>query len=284
MDEIQKHIYHLKENPEEVDFISEKDPIIFRDALFQVYLEEPCRVLPNAIWKTLAEIDKFETSCTVENSVVRRLELWDEEGLHLYWSRNKQPPNIPETRLRHLKFMLIHQDYLRAVPIELFATRKPYFRLIHKNQATPTVKLPVGFRIADVNIDKEADEVAELIVKCYDDLHPSRQSVRDWSKRPVFDRNLWIWVIDEGRDVPAGLGIAEVDSSIPEASLEWIQVLPEYRGKGLGECIVLELLNRLDDRVEFTTVSGEVESQTNPEYLYRRCDFRGDDVWWILRS
>ena len=70
---------------------------------------------------------------------------------------------------------------------------------------------------------------------------------------------------------------------IPEASLEYIQVLPEYRGRGLGECIVLELLTRLHGCVEFTTVSGEVESRTNPEGLYRRCGFRGDDVWWLLR-
>jgi len=161
--------------------------------------------------------------------------------------------------------------------------RKPYFRIIHKNRAIPAAKLPLGFRIVNVNVDTEADDVAELIVKCYDDLHPSGQSVRNWASYPVFDGDSWIWVIDERKDVPAGLGIAEVDPKIPEASLEWIQVLPEYWGRGLGEYIVLELLNRLYGRVEFTTVSGEVESQTNPESLYRRCGFRGDDVWWLLR-
>ncbi len=262
---------------------SKKDQITFHDALFQVYLEEPCRVLPNAIWKTLAEIDSFKTSFSVENGIVSRLELWDEEGLRFYWCRDKKPPNIPERRLSHLKFILMHQDYLKAVPIERFSIRKPYFRLIHKNLAIPTVKLPLGFRIVDVNVDKEADNVVELIMKCYNNLHPSSQNVRDWSKRSVFDKNLWIWVIDERKDIPAGLGIAELDSIIPEASLEWIQVLPEYRGRGLGECIVLELLNRLDSRVEFTTVSGEVDSQTKSESLYRRCGFLGNDVWWILR-
>ena len=89
--------------------------------------------------------------------------------------------------------------------------------------------------------------------------------------------------MDERKGIPVGLGIAEVDRMIPEASLDWIQVLPEYRGKGLGECIVLELLDRLRGRVEFTTVSGEVENQSNPEGLYRRCGFGGDGIWWVLR-
>ena len=41
--------------------------MMFRDALVSAYREEPCRVLPNAIWKTLAEVDNFETSFEVEN-------------------------------------------------------------------------------------------------------------------------------------------------------------------------------------------------------------------------
>jgi len=144
-------------------------------------------------------------------------------------------------------------------------------------------KLPSGFHTVNVNIDKEADAVAEIIRNCYEGFNPSVQSVQNWASYPVYDRDSWIWVIDERKGIPVGLGIAEVDFDIREASLECIQVLPEYRGRGLGECMVLELLDRLHDRVEFTTVSGEVENQTNPEGLYRRCGFRGDDIWWLLR-
>ena len=256
---------------------------MFRDALVSAYCAEPCRVLPNAIWKTLAEVDNFETSFEAENNVVMRLEMWDEEGLHLYWHRDRHPPNIPKNCFSRLKFVLVHQDYLGAVPIERFATRKPYFRIIHRNRAIPSLKLPLGFCIVNVNVDTEADAVAELIGKCYDNLHPCSESVRSWTNHPVFDRDSWIWVIDEKRGIPVCLGIAEVDPTIPEASLEYIQVLPEYRGRGLGKCIVLELLTRLHGRVAFTTVSGEVENRGNPESLYRRCGFRGDDVWWLLR-
>jgi len=256
----------------------------FRDALVSAYCEEPCRVLPNAIWKTLTEVDNFETSFEVENSVVIRLEMWDEKGLHLYWHRDQHPPNIPEDRISRLRFVLVHQDYLEAVPIERFATRKPYFRIIHSNRAIPTVELPLGFRIVNVNVDTEADAVAELIGKCYDDFLPNAQSVQNWAGHPVFDPDSWIWVMDERIGIPVGLGIAEVDPTILEASLEYVQVLPEYRGRGLGKCIVLELLTRFHDRVAFTTVSGEAKNRTHPEGLYRSCGFCGNDVWWLLRG
>ena len=47
---------------------------------------------------------------------------------------------------------------------------------------------------------------------------------------------------------------------IGEGSLEWIQVLPEYRGQGLGTKLVLELLCRLKDKAAFVTVCGEVDN------------------------
>lgn len=255
----------------------------FCDALISAYRENPCRVLPNALWKTLTQVDKFETLFEVENDIVTHVEMWDQEGLHVYWHKHRHPPRIPQERLDCMRFAILHEDYLSAIPAEGFAVQKAFFRLIHKNQPRPTVELPSGFFIANVEADTESEEVAEFIGKCYDGLHPSTQCVQDWTRHPVFDRNSWIWVIDEEKDIPAGLGIAEVDLAVREASLEYIQVLPEYRKKGLGKCIVLELLVRLDGRVEFTTVSGEVVNRMNAESLYRRCGFSGNDAWWLLR-
>lgn len=31
------------------------------------------------------------------------------------------------------------------------------------------------------------------------------------------------------------------------------------------------------------TVSGAMDSETNPERLYRSCEFEGSDTWWLLR-
>lgn len=89
--------------------------------------------------------------------------------------------------------------------------------------------------------------------------------------------------MDHEKGTPAALGIAELDPTVPEGALEWIQVLPEYQGRGFGKILVLELLNRIKGKAKFTTVSGEVDNETNPERLYRSCGFVGNDTWWLLR-
>ena len=91
--------------------------------------------------------------------------------------------------------------------------------------------------------------------------------MRSWTRHHAYEPTLWIWIRDDGKGVPAALGIAEFDHTVGEGSLEWIQTLPEYHGQGLGTALVLELLRRLQDRAEFVTVSGEVNNQQSPTPL-----------------
>ena len=81
-----------------------------------------------------------------------------------------------------------------------------------------------------------------------------------------------------------GCGIADFDAEAKELILEWIQVFPQYRGKKIGQLIVTELLFRMKDVADFATVSGKVGNSTNPEALYRKCGFVGNDVWHILHK
>ena len=90
--------------------------------------------------------------------------------------------------------------------------------------------------------------------------------------------------MDQTTKNPVALGIAEIDAQIREGSLEWIQVLPAYRGMGIGKSLVQELLFRLEKRANFTTVAGEVGNSTHPEALYRACGFEGNDIWWVFRA
>jgi len=255
----------------------------FQDALISAYCENPCQVLPNALWKTLVEVENLETSFEAEGNVVTHLEAWGDKKLSVYWDRNRTRADIPHRRLVDLDFAIIHQDFLHAIPIQSFTMRKAYFRLIHKTGRVTKIQPPNGFGIVNVDGEREAKVVANLIKKCYDNLQPSEESVKSWMRHPVFDSNLWIWMIDENKGIPVGLGIAEIDSTVSEGSLEWIQVLPAYRGRGIGKSIVLELLSRLQSRVRFTTVAGEV-NLANPETLYRICGFQGGDIWWLLRN
>lgn len=78
--------------------------------------------------------------------------------------------------------------------------------------------------------------------------------------------------------------MADFDSEMQEGIIEWIQVLPEYRGKKIGQMLVNDLLLRMKPMARFATVSGQVNNLSSPEKLYRKCGFVGNDVWHILRK
>jgi len=159
-----------------------------------------------------------------------------------------------------------------------------YFRLIHHLENDINAILPSGFSFRNVDMPRDAKLVADVINACYAGYAQTAGSIMQWMKYPVYDSNLWVFIYDEDERLPVALGIADFDMTIKEGSLEWIQVLPSYQGKGLGQAIVHELLSRLKSCADFATVSGEVDNVTNPEKLYRKCGFIGDDIWFVRQT
>ncbi len=253
----------------------------FPDCLTGAYLQNPCRVLPNALWKSLDPAGQFQVECERVQGQVKAVRAWKESALLVFWEQ--APTGWLDSHLERFRFALLHQADLDFVPADRFPQRMAYFRLITFNTAETAAKPVPGFRLERVDPSNQLASVAELIGRCYETIHPSEETVRGWTHHRVFDPELWVWARDEHTGQPAALGIAEADSQIGEGSLEWIQVLPEYRGRGLGRLLVQELLSRLGSRAVFVTVSGEVDNTTNPEALYRACGFTGKDEWWALR-
>lgn len=261
-----------------------QQPADFRDALIAAYNEAPCQVLPNALWKTLAQLETLHTDFEIEDGAVVRLQAWNTALLLLHWTRDRrQLPDLTQFPAT-LGTVLLHQDYLRAVPLARFSTRTRYFRLLHCPTAPRASKpAPSGFSFREVQIEKETAAVAAFIGKCYEDLYPTAAEVAGWATQPDFAPDLWLWMVEDATGAPVGLGIAGLDTIILEGSLEWIQVLPEARGRRIGRSIVLKLLSRLEPRARLTTVSGKGDNATHPEILYRSCGFTGDDSWWVLQ-
>jgi ribosomal protein S18 acetylase RimI-like enzyme len=252
-------------------------------SLLDIYREYPCQVLPNAYWKTACRIEQYQYFVAESQEAIDRLALWDDIGLYCYWSRDRHAVDLPDELLQSRSLVLLHQDFLESISGLHFTSHQVFFRLIHHHQVVLPAHLQRGFRFREVDGATECDRAAAFIGRCYPELNPSDETVKSWKQHPVFAPELWVWVIDVENNVPAALGIAELDPNVNEASLEWIQVLPEYRAAGLGKAIVRELLRRVHGRVAFTTVSGEMEENANHEAFYRRCGFSGDDTWHVLR-
>ena len=62
----------------------------FREALVEAYCRNPCQVLPNALWKTLLDLDGYDTEHACESGFVTHLEAWDGDKLIVFWNRDRQ--------------------------------------------------------------------------------------------------------------------------------------------------------------------------------------------------
>ena len=157
---------------------------------------------------------------------------------------------------------------------------EPYFRLKHDLKSIPAFDLPDHYTFSAASLS----EYAAHINACYGPGCMSEEKLREYTGHPVYCRELWLAIRDARSGELVASGIGELDAEAGEGILEWIQVSPAHRGKGLGSCIVAELLRRMCGRAIFATVSGQCNNPTSPETMYRKCGFAGDDVWHILRK
>lgn len=174
---------------------------------------------------------------------------------------------------------ILHQDEYDSAENKHFVD-EPYFRLIHNLKGLAEPVLPQGYSLCAATLS----EYAAHISSCYEEIGITVEELQNYTLRPVYDAALWLAVKDDQTDKIVATGIAESDREIGEGVLEWIQVSQGHRGKGLGRYIVSELLWRMKSKAGFATVSGQRNNPTNPEALYRKCGFTGNNVWHILRK
>ena len=144
---------------------------------------------------------------------------------------------------------------------------------------------PIDYDYDTLSIDCQTAQLSEMINASYkhENIVLSEQDILRWKQHETFREDLCVYInTDNGR--MAASGIAEYDKACREGIIEWVQVLPEHRGEGLGKKIVNVLLSRLKHiGADFVTVSGNLDNASNPLELYKKCGFTGDDVWYICR-
>jgi hypothetical protein len=177
--------------------------------------------------------------------------------------------------------LILHEKDFSFTLLENY-TDEIYFRLFHSLITVDKHNLRgIQIETAEKN---NSDDIVTIINASYDDIHVDKSQIESYKTTVVYDPELWVIAIDKETQKPIGCGIADYDKAIGELILEWIQVLPEHREKGIGSIIVNNLLLREQKVARFATVSGKVGSFSNPERLYRKCGFIGQDYWHILHK
>lgn len=186
------------------------------------------------------------------------------------WKHN-QMKDLPQVKIYHA------EEYSSV--LEPFSQVSIYFRLIH--HLKQDFDWNVG--VESIVLDEDGVKLVEHINACYksEGITVSLNDIETWRQRSVYDSSLWV-KIEENNQIVAS-GIAEYDIDVKEGILEWIQVHPDYQGKGYGKRIVSTLLYLLSGKADFVTVSGNVTNATQPIHLYRACGFEGDDQFYVCR-
>ena len=155
-----------------------------------------------------------------------------------------------------------------------------YFRLQHSLDHIPRIHA-VGFRMEDTSL-QDAHVIADIISRSYQDIRMTESRVRAMGSSIAYCPSLWVMAREIATGQVVGCIIGEFDPASGEMSIEWVQVLPQFRRRGIGAAMVTEFLHRAPTGTRFVTVSGQVDNDTHPEELYRRCGFTGNDYWHIL--
>ena len=157
---------------------------------------------------------------------------------------------------------------------------KKFFRLLHSLNEIPS------FNVSDITFKTikpdESEILAKMINLCYthSEINVSADYIKGLTKTKVYCPETWIGAYKDG--TLAGSVICDFDSETGEAVIEWLQVLPIYRNRGIASALVCNALKIMKNFADFATVSGECDNITNPEKVYRRCGFSGNDVWHIM--
>lgn len=174
---------------------------------------------------------------------------------------------------------IVHSSEFDEMLLEHYADKR-FFRLIHKLSNIPD-RNAAGVEFSVLSSDR-TDELADMINRSYahSEIRVTADHIQSLTKTQVYCPALWIGAFSNGKLV--GSVICDFDREVGEAAIEWLQVLPEYRCRGIASALICKALKTMSRFSEFATVSGECDNDTNPERVYRKCGFEGNDVWHIL--
>lgn len=174
---------------------------------------------------------------------------------------------------------IIHNDKFNENLLNNYFDKK-YFRLIHKlTQISNFDATGIDFEVIQPN---RTNELVDMINCSYthSEIRVSADYVNSLTSTHVYCPELWIGAVLDGKLI--GSIICDFDIEVSEAVIEWLQVIPEYRSRGIASALICKALKTISRFADFATVSGECDNITNPEGVYRHCGFEGKDVWHIL--
>jgi GNAT superfamily N-acetyltransferase len=157
------------------------------------------------------------------------------------------------------------------------------FRARYRGAPGGPVEWPAGFTLAPCDPARDLAAAAALINEAYPSLPNliTATHLAEMAGSAATVPEGWFFLRDEATGRPAGLAITGLCRETGEGFIDWIELLPRYRQRGLGRGLVQEAIHRLSP-ARFITVSGSLDAPFAAGDLYRHCGFDEVCHWTIL--
>ncbi len=158
-----------------------------------------------------------------------------------------------------------------------------YFRALYCGPAPVAPVLPPDLEIVSCESDADLENAAALMNAAYPSLPrlASVEGLRQMTRAAYYYPEGWFFLRDRrsGRDI--GLAVNGYCRDVGEGFVEWVQVLPAFRQRGLGVLLVQESVHRLRAS-RCITVAGSLDAPFAVGDLYEKCGFAQTRQWTIL--
>ncbi|MBN1247981.1 MAG: GNAT family N-acetyltransferase [Anaerolineae bacterium] len=249
----------------------------FLDAVRARYRVDPCRVSCIALWK-VEQLCRASETHIVRAGAHTALYAVRDGRLEFYWSDDREHFALSHVGVAALDFLVLHEDdYLLVSSCLKDYEVSESYPLIYEGPDCASVPVHDDVYVADFDFGRGESfvDAAELLNGCYPGHRHTAEEVATWCDLAVFDPSLWFWVRRSADDEALALAISTYQVSIRETYLDWIQVLPPARGRGLGHLLVAETLCRALPKSDVVRVTGMADD------FYRKCGFVGRERWRI---
>lgn len=158
-----------------------------------------------------------------------------------------------------------------------------YFRARLADKPTRRPELPAGFEISDCDPEGDLEQAMELMNAAYPSLRRfmTLPRLREMTHADHYFAPGWFFLVQRPSGKRVGLAISGHDTDMDEGFIDWVQLLPRFRRRGLGTLLVRESIHRLR-QARLITVSGTLDAPFAAGDLYRKCGFEQERQWTIL--
>jgi GNAT superfamily N-acetyltransferase len=255
-----------------------------------LYPRAPHAVLCMPFCKLKDDLARCHFLASTNGHSVSAVVAYSREAIEFTWCRpacTEMLRNLivqAQRRMRALAFLPVVESGRSEWYTSLGLTpRGRFFRAVLSKRAGRARELPRGLEIAPCDPSADLQAAADLLAACEPDptQRPEPDELRAQAETDYFYGPGWFFLKDGATGRAIGLSLSGYCPEFDEGFVDWIQVLPEYRHRGLGTVLLCESIHRLQ-HAAFITVSGSLEPPHGASDLFERCGFKQIRTWRIL--